>query len=680
LIAEGNHLKLFIYIIFFSTFTIAAQEQDTLSEEEYRTIRSDIMDNYAKDPVKAVMRIEKYYQEYRFKLSNRQHLRLMYTKAFFQINAEQFEDAHATLILCKQLADELNNPNLTYYYHSYMADMLNILESYQLAMPAYLSALDVAKQTSDQAMIARAYNNVGHALITIGRYEQAKPYIDYFYQYGVSTSNSSYISTALNNYGELELGKQNLDAAKEYFTESLNMRLKNQNEIRSSWSYHYLGKVHYLMQDYQLAEQYLNKAIIIRVKYKRELEAARSSLFLINVYFSLEQYDNAYHLLMQTINTLEKKKNLQLTAQAYDLLFSYFKKMKNYQRAVEISDKLHQVNKSFFARKSNIALSHYLAKLEVNTKELENIALKKENELTQEKVVLKQQQLYSILALSVVFIVMTFAFIKSLSSKNKKLKSTIAMLDKTKLELIEAEKISAMATLVSGMAHQLNTPIGIIITANSVIQDKLLDIKDRLEKQTLKQSFLKKTLTEVEQTLNLTEISSQKTAGLIDQFKHISTELGDAEISQTRLKSFIDVKLKLISSQYKNIAYYEVIGDDIHIKNYLHVLFKVLEQLVKNSSESLTEIEQSLTLRVIVKKNANSLNIVYSDNGHGITEETRRRVFEPFFTTKGMQGSMGLGLNVAYNSVVHLMQGKLTCVQSAHGAKFIIELPFTIEP
>jgi signal transduction histidine kinase len=275
---------------------------------------------------------------------------------------------------------------------------------------------------------------------------------------------------------------------------------------------------------------------------------------------------------------------------------------------------------------------------------------------------------------------MTFAFIKSLSSKNKKLKSTIAMLDKTKLELIEAEKISAMATLVSGMAHQLNTPIGIIITANSVIQDKLLDIKDRLEKQTLKQSFLKKTLTEVEQTLNLTEISSQKTAGLIDQFKHISTELGDAEISQTRLKSFIDVKLKLISSQYKNIAYYEVIGDDIHIKNYLHVLFKVLEQLVKNSSESLTEIEQSLTLRVIVKKNANSLNIIYSDNGHGITEETRRRVFEPFFTTKGMQGSMGLGLNVAYNSVVHLMQGKLTCVQSAHGAKFIIELPFTIEP
>jgi hypothetical protein len=88
---------------------------------------------------------------------------------------------------------------------------------------------------------------------------------------------------------------------------------------------------------------------------------------------------------MQTINTLEKKKNLQLTAQAYDLLFSYFKKMKNYQRAVEISDKLHQVNKSFFARKSNIALSHYLAKLEVNTKELENIALKKRERVNTRK-------------------------------------------------------------------------------------------------------------------------------------------------------------------------------------------------------------------------------------------------------------------------------------------------------
>jgi signal transduction histidine kinase len=673
-------LKFFIYIIFFSTFTIAAQEQDTLSEEEYKAIRSDLMDNYAKDAVKAAARAEAYYQEYQLTLSKSQRLRLMYTRAFFQINAEQFENAHTTLIICKELADELNDPNLTYYYHSYMAGMFNTLENYQLAISSYLSALGVAKQTSDEAMVARAHNNIGHALLTIERYEQAKPYIDYFYQYGISTSNSSYISTALNNYGELELGKQNLNAAMGYFTESLNIRLAKQYELPSSWAYHNLGKVHYLMQDYQLAEQYLNKAISIRKKYKRELEAARSTLLLINIYFSLEKYDSAYPLLTQTINTLKKKKNLQLTAQAYELLFSYLKKMKNYQSAVDISDKLHQVNKSFSARKSNIALSHYLAKLEVKTKELENIALRKENELTQEKVALKQQQLYSILFLSAVFCLITFAFIKSLSSKNKKLKSTIAMLDKTKLELIEAEKISAMATLVSGMAHQLNTPLGIIITANSVIKDKLLDIKGRVEKHTLKQGYLTKTLTEVEQTLSLAEKSSQKTAGLIDQFKHISTELGDAEISKTRLKAFIDSKLKVISSQYKNVAYYEVNGEDITIKNYLHVLFKVLEQLVKNSSESFTEIEQSLALKVTIKKNVDSLNIIYRDNGHGISEETRKKIFEPFFTTKGMQGSMGLGLNIAYNSVVHLMQGKLTCVQSANGAKFIIELPVTIEP
>ncbi len=676
---EGTHLKFFIYIIFFSTFTIAAQQQETLSEEEYKAIRSDIMDNYAKDAVKAAARAEEYYQEYQLKLSKSQHLRLMYTKAFFQINAEQFENAHATLILCKQLADQLNKPHLTYYFHSYMAGMLDTLESYQLAMQAYLSALDVAKQTSDQAMIARAHNNVGHALITLERYEQAKPYIDYFYQYGISTSNSSYISTALNNYGELELGKQQLNAAKDYFTESLNMRLEKKYKLASSWSYHYLGKVHYLMQDYPLAKQYLNKAITIRTQYKRDLEVVRSSLLLINVYFSLEQYDSAYPLLTKTISILKNKKSLQLTSQAYELLYSYFKKKKSYQMAVEVSDKLHQVNKSFSQRKSNIALSHYLAKLEVNTKELENIALKKENELTQEKVVLKQQQLYSILILSSVFIVITFAFIKSLSSKNKKLKSTIAILDKTKLELIEAEKISAMATLVSGIAHQLNTPIGVIITANSVIQDKLLVIKDRVEKHTLKQNFLTKTLAEVEQTLNLAEISSHKTVGLIEQFKHISTELEDAEVSNIQLKSFLETKLQLISSQYKNIAYYEVNGDDIAIKNYLHVLFKVLEQLVKNSSESCTGIGQSLTLKVTIKKNADKLNIVYRDNGHGISEETRKKIFEPFFTTKGMQGSMGLGLNIAYNSVVHLMQGKLTCVQSAHGAKFIIELPVTIQ-
>ncbi len=672
-------MKLFIHIILFFTFTLSAQEHPTLTEEEYKTIRTDIMKGYAKEPVKAAEHLEEYLTKYKRQLSKNQYLRIMYTKAYLQINAEKFTNAHTTLLFCKQLADELNDPNLTYYFHSYMAEMLNSLENYQLAMQAYLSALDIAKQTSDQAMIARAHNNVGHALIMLERYEQAKPYIDYFHEYGLSKSNWNYISMALNNYGELELGKQNLDRAKEYFTKSLQIRLQHNFHLDSAWSYHYLGTVHYLMKDYTLAKQYLNKAITIRTQYKRELEAIRSTLLLINVYFALEEFNKAYSPLNRAINNLKTRKSTQLTTQAYEQLLNYYKKMKKYQMAIEVSDKLHQVNKSFMKRKSNIALSHYLAKLDVNTKEIENIALRKENELSQQKVTLQQQQLYTILFLSSVFLVITVVYIKSLSSKNQKLKSTIDILDKTKLELIEAEKISAMTTLVSGMAHQLNTPIGVIITANSVIKDKLLDIKEKLENRMLKQKYLTNTLSEVEQTLNLVEISSQKTAGLIDQFKHISTELGDAEISFIPLREFLETKLQLISCQYKNIAYCEVAGDDVTIKNYLHVLFKVLEQLVKNSSESLTGNDQSLTLKVTIKKNCNSVNIIYSDNGYGISEETRKKVFEPFFTTKGMQGSMGLGLNIAYNSVVHLMQGKLSCVESANGAKFNIELPLTIK-
>lgn len=99
-------MKLFIHIILFFTFTLSAQEHPTLTEEEYKTIPTDIMKGYAKDPVKAAEHLEEYLTKYKRQLSKNQYLRIMYTKAYLQINAEKFTNAHTTLLFCKQLADE----------------------------------------------------------------------------------------------------------------------------------------------------------------------------------------------------------------------------------------------------------------------------------------------------------------------------------------------------------------------------------------------------------------------------------------------------------------------------------------------------------------------------------------------------------------------------------------------
>jgi signal transduction histidine kinase len=665
--------------MFFCIFAANAQNKVRLTDDEYSVLRKDILENYAKYPIDAIDRAIYYINKYADKFTLRQQLRIYYTKAFFEIEAELFEDAYQTLTKCKELADVLNEPQLTYYFYSYMAGMFNTLENFDLSIEAYLKALDVAESTNDKAMIARAHNNVGHGLIELQRYNQARPYIEFFHQYGKQALNWSYISTALNNFGELALGENNLEKAKLYFNESLAIRLSKDHELASSWPYHNLGKVHYQLAEYQQAEQYLSQAISIRNKYERELEGIRSSLELVKVYFATDQDNKAYPMLMQAIEKLKAKKNLQLLSKAYQSLRGYYLKQQDYVKAVTIGEDLLTAKVTLAKRQFDLSLTHYLTQIDMNIKEMDNQALRKENQLSQQKIESNQQITLIIVVMSSVILIIVLGFLRSLTDNNKKLKATIATLDETRGELIEAEKMSAITTLVSGMAHQLNNPIGIVLTANSAVHDKLEVLGEQVAKRNLNQHTFEKALLDMQKTLALSENNCQKAADLITQFRHISAELEGAEVSQFPLKLFLQNKLQLITSQYHNIAKYEVIGEELLIENYESVLFKVLEKLVKNTAEN-TEPETSLlTISIHIKVSDDSISLIYRDNGSGIADNIRDKIFDPFFTTKGMQKSMGLGLNIAYNSVHHLMQGALCCEPSKTGAKFILQLPLTFK-
>lgn len=665
--------------MFFCIFAANAQNKVRLTDDEYSVLRKDILENYAKYPIDAIDRAIYYINKYADKFTLRQQLRIYYTKAFFEIEAELFEDAYQTLTKCKELADVLNEPQLTYYFYSYMAGMFNTLENFDLSIEAYLKALDVAESTNDKAMIARAHNNVGHGLIELQRYNQARPYIEFFHQYGKQALNWSYISTALNNFGELALGENNLEKAKLYFNESLAIRLSKDHELASSWPYHNLGKVHYQLAEYQQAEQYLSQAISIRNKYERELEGIRSSLELVKVYFATDQDNKAYPMLMQAIEKLKAKKNLQLLSKAYQSLRGYYLKQQDYLKAVTIGEDLLTAKVTLAKRQFDLSLTHYFTQIDMNIKEMDNQALRKENQLSQQKIDSNQQITLIIVVMSSIILIIVLGFLRSLTDNNKKLKATIATLDETRGELIEAEKMSAITTLVSGMAHQLNNPIGIVLTANSAVHDKLEVLGEQVAKRNLNQHTFEKALLDMQKTLALSENNCQKAADLITQFRHISAELEGAEVSQFPLKLFLQNKLQLITSQYHNIAKYEVIGEELLIENYESVLLKVLEKLVKNTAENTAPETSLLTISIHIKVSDDSISLIYRDNGSGIADNIRDKIFDPFFTTKGMQKSMGLGLNIAYNSVHHLMQGALCCEPSKTGAKFILQLPLTFK-
>lgn len=658
---------------------VSAENVEQLTDEEYQQLRSVVLDQYSKTPIKAVEKSDEYLVLYKNRFTLSQNLRMHYTKAYFLIASEQFEAAYSVLSQCKILAEQLNEPSLTYYYYSYLAGMLSTLESYQLSLKNYLTGAEYAEKTKDKAIIAQVQNNIGHVLIKFGQFEKALSYIEKFHQYGLSVKNQSYIAIALNNLGEIAHNQGDLTQAKIYFLESLSIRKQENYESESSWSHYNLGKVYLATNEYSKAISHLQKSINIRIKYKLELESLKPRVILAEVYMQLLNYQEALPLILHIIQRANELENYHLARDGYDLLKRYHLSQNELLPAMQAGEQYIKNELALMERKASTALMHYVAEADLHSKEIDNIALRKENELIGQQAQARQTQLIIMLSLGGAIIVIVLFFIRKLSNKNATLNMTIDELQKTQQDLIEADKMSAMTTLVSGIAHQLNTPLSVVITANSIMREKLQTLEHKLKRKSLNLQSFELYICEAKSILELSEKNSEKTAELVQRFKLISAELEGSKVSNFELKLFILEKLKLIASQYQQYLSVEVSGFEVQVLNYPEVLFKVLEQLVKNSYEHNSKNTEHLLAKVEISLKSENIDIIYTDNGQGISEQNRSRIFDPFFTTKGMQKSLGLGLNIAYNSVLHLMQGKLHCLPSTSGACFIIEIPKVID-
>ena len=572
----------------------------------------------------------------------------------------------------------LKKPELTYYYFSYMASMFDTLDNYELAVEAYLAALITAKETNDESMIARANNNVGHSMLTIEQFAKAKPYIEHFYDYGIKNNNQRYIGIALNNFGEMALGETDFEQAKRYFEESLQTRLDNDFALESSWSYHNLGRLFLRLKNDSKAIEYLDQAVAIRQAQNRELESLRSEVERFKVYYALEQSAEMQPRLLEIIKLLETKKNLKILVEAYELRQKYLADTQDFRAALETAQLKQTLQRTILERKANIALVHYLAKIDYYNKELDNAALRKENELRQHRIDNKHEQMLLTLRLSLLIVLIVLYFARSLSNKNKKLNHTIATLARTRTELIEAEKMSALTTLVTGMSHQLNTPIGIMVTASSMAKQVIDKLQSQLADRTLSQTHLANGLTELSNSLLITERSCEKATNLIDQFKAISTVVESSEIRAFPIISKLNKQMASIQFRYPTVSEISISGDDEYIEHYQKVLFKVIEQLLQNSAEHPNPTESTCCVQMVVNVCDDRVRLTYTDNGTGIDKAIRQKIFEPFFTTKGMQQKVGLGLHIAYNAVKHLMKGSLQCCSNEGGAKFIIDIPKSV--
>ena len=243
-------------------------------------------------------------------------------------------------------------------------------------------------------------------------------------------------------------------------------------------------------------------------------------------------------------------------------------------------------------------------------------------------------------------------------------------------QTLKAEKTNTTKKLLSGFAHEINTPVGVATTATSFTQQSINNFLKAIENNQLSRQEAATYLEEMKESVQLTEKSLKKTAALIEQFREIDISLTDCDKS----KFLLDELLQDFSDNYQGklgqhkLEFEVQPGARCHSKS---ALWQVLSQLVDNSLEHGFKQLTSGLIGIHVSHNTEQLIINYQDNGSGISEEEKTSVFEPFFSTQRDSGKIGLGLNVINNTITNTYHGQIHIVDSPVGVRYEIIIPLT---
>lgn len=249
----------------------------------------------------------------------------------------------------------------------------------------------------------------------------------------------------------------------------------------------------------------------------------------------------------------------------------------------------------------------------------------------------------------------------ALKESNQELLSTLEKLHQFQGQLVETEKMASLGDMVAGIAHEVNTPIGLGVTASSLLADKLKEITQSFESKTLKSSQLKKFLTDGEENVAIIFRNLERAAKLISSFKKVAVDQSSAESRTFNVKELLDEIIITLAAKLKSAAVDYAIDcpENLVITSKPGPINQILINLVLNSIYHAFEGVDNACVNIRVMSLSDQLHINYTDNGTGIDSSIKEKIFEPFTTTKRGAGGSGLGMHLVYNLVTQALDGHI---------------------
>ncbi|XPV77098.1 MAG: ATP-binding protein [Desulfovibrio sp.] len=264
-----------------------------------------------------------------------------------------------------------------------------------------------------------------------------------------------------------------------------------------------------------------------------------------------------------------------------------------------------------------------------------------------------------------------------LQAMNDSLRASMDNLHHTQRQLVEAEKMASLGELVAGVAHEINTPLGVGLTGISYIKTKVSSLKSDFESDALTKSSLGGGMADIHELADSVELNLNRAGELIQSFREVAVdqyfeERQEFDLSTYLHKAFLSLKPACKRGKHEIHLNQPL---ELMIKSYPGAFMQIFTNLVTNSMIHGFVDRQGGNISISVEPHGSFLHMIYKDDGKGLSYKEAQKVFDPFYTSKRGEGCTGLGMHIVYNLVTAKLGGTVECKASKDGACFIIEIP-----
>jgi signal transduction histidine kinase len=289
-------------------------------------------------------------------------------------------------------------------------------------------------------------------------------------------------------------------------------------------------------------------------------------------------------------------------------------------------------------------------------------ALKKANEQLEKRVVERTQEL---------------------SEANVMLSKALDQRNEVRSQLLEMENTAALGTMMSSLTHEINTPIGVAITASTYLKAMQQKSKGLFDNDSLKRSDLEAFYQECSEASEIIERNLSRTSQLIKTFKQLSTDQHSQEQRPINLCAYIDEVLLSLKPRLKRFGHVFCIdvNADLEIKSNPGALSQILINFIMNSAIHAFDpgVSGRITIKARIEQDSllqKHLILTYKDNGRGMNEHTVANIYKPFFTNARHNGGTGLGMHICYNLAIDVLRGSIDCESKlGKGTTFVLKFP-----